>query len=126
MDADIGGVWLAGGMGGTDHGCGGHVSRNGRVRTLLHCEHVEEMRGADWLVRAYFVACCLVAHRNKGGQILFLEFCDWAVKQKQLSSQDDLNKKSGFGAVRAINAMTGNDTKASEKNQIIGKHSDYR
>jgi hypothetical protein len=27
-------------------------------------------------------------HRNEGGQILFIEFCDWAIK-KQLGSQDD-------------------------------------
>ncbi len=27
-------------------------------------------------------------HRNGGGQILFIEFCDWAIK-KQLGSQDD-------------------------------------
>ena len=32
---------------------------------------------------------CLVERRNKGGQILFIEFCDWAIKQKQLKSQDD-------------------------------------
>ena len=29
-----------------------------------------------------------VEHRNGGGQILFIEFCDWAIK-KQLGSQDD-------------------------------------
>ena len=32
---------------------------------------------------------CFVEHRNKGGQILFIEFCEWAIKQKRLSSQDD-------------------------------------
>lgn len=34
------GVWVAGGMGGSGHGRGSDVSRNGRVRTLLYCEHV--------------------------------------------------------------------------------------
>ena len=37
----------------------------------------------------YWMAYCLVEHRNKGGQILFIEFCDWAIKQKQLNSQGD-------------------------------------
>ena len=31
----------------------------------------------------------MVGRRNKGGQILFIEFCDWAIKQKQLNSPDD-------------------------------------
>ena len=35
------------------------------------------------------IAYCLVEHRNKGGQVLFIEFCEWAVKQKQLKSQGD-------------------------------------
>ena len=29
-----------------------------------------------------------MGRRNKGGQILFIEFCDWAIKQKQLNSGD--------------------------------------
>ena len=83
------GVWVAGGMGGSGHGRGSDVSRNGRVRTLLYCEHVGMCAGlTDWCLFDW-IRYHSGEHRNQGGQILFIEFCDWAVKQKQLKSQDD-------------------------------------
>jgi hypothetical protein len=41
-------------------------------------------------------------HRNEGGQILFIEFCDWAIR-KQLGSQDD----GGVAAPRAKGGEAG-------------------
>ena len=46
--------------------------------------------------------------RNEGGQILFIEFCDWAIK-KQLGSQAD----AGVATPRAKGGEAGNPRRVS-------------
>ena len=80
---------------------------------------------------------CVTERRNKGGQVLFIEFCDWAIKQKQLSSgQDDgctdaaARGVSGGGAAArgAAPSGTGSGELAKGKGRGSGVHatSDFR
>ena len=97
-----------------------------------------------------------VEHRNGGGQILFIEFCDWAIK-KQLGNQEDGSAaaprakggEAGQGLSAAPEAVTPSAaarstrprsatrdrparatplavSKSQEYGGIIEKHSDYR
>ena len=64
----------------------------------------------------------MVERRNKGGQILFIEFCDWAIKQKQLSSgQDDVRPDAAVRGVSGGGAAVGGAAASGTVSGELGK-----
>ncbi len=81
----------------------------------------------------------LADHRNEGGQILFIEFCDWAIKKKSdlenIQAKKEKGKKNPQLVASTANKISGKSAsrnlpklrvKSSAQDHNIEKHSDYR